>query len=77
MLYSVRENDLESQSAFYEYFLAIDIQKGETLNSAILRSETFKEWRQGYEETIDFNENELKIINIVSEQQLQNGNKVI
>jgi uncharacterized protein with von Willebrand factor type A (vWA) domain len=45
-------------TAFYEYFLAIDIQKGETLNSAILRSETFKEWREGYEETMDFDENE-------------------
>jgi uncharacterized protein with von Willebrand factor type A (vWA) domain len=45
-------------TAFYEYFLDIDIKKGETLNSAILRSETFKEWREGYEETIDFDKNE-------------------
>lgn len=44
-------------TAFYEYFLSIDIKKGETLNSAILRSETFKEWREGYEETIDLEEN--------------------
>ena len=45
-------------TAFYEYFLDIDIKKGETLNSAILRSETFKEWREGYEETIDLEDND-------------------
>lgn len=44
-------------TAFYEYFLSIDIKKGETLNSAIIRSETFKKWREGYEETIDIPEN--------------------
>ncbi len=44
-------------TAFYEYFLNIDIKKGETLNSAILRSETFKDWRKAYEETIALNEN--------------------
>jgi uncharacterized protein with von Willebrand factor type A (vWA) domain len=45
-------------TAFYEYFLSIDIKTGETLNSAILRSETFKKWREAYEETIDLEENE-------------------
>lgn len=45
-------------TAFYEYFLSVEIKKGETLNSAILRSETFKEWREGYEETIDFDKND-------------------
>ncbi len=44
-------------TAFYEYFLSIDIKKGETLNSAILRSETFKKWREGYEASIDLPEN--------------------
>lgn len=31
--------------AYYDYFLNIDIQNGERLNDAILRSETFKNWR--------------------------------
>ncbi|MEM6766522.1 MAG: hypothetical protein AAF655_16425 [Bacteroidota bacterium] len=31
--------------AFYEYFLSIDIKTGEQLDHAILRSETFKTWR--------------------------------
>ena len=44
-------------TAFYEYFLSIDIKKGESLNSAIMRSDTFKEWRQAYKETIDIPEN--------------------
>lgn len=44
-------------TAFYEYFLTIEIKPGETLNSAIMRSETFKDWREGYEETIDLEDN--------------------
>ena len=31
--------------AFYEYFLAIDIKHGESLESAVIRSESFKQWR--------------------------------
>jgi uncharacterized protein len=31
-------------TAFYQYFLDIDIKRGETLDAAVLRSETFKEW---------------------------------
>lgn len=31
--------------AYYDYFLNIDIQNGETLNDAIARSETFQKWR--------------------------------
>lgn len=31
--------------AYYDYFLNIDIQNGETLSDAILRSETFKQWK--------------------------------
>ena len=31
--------------AFYEYFLEVDIKDGETLESAIARSETFQEWK--------------------------------
>ena len=33
-------------TAFYQYFLDIDIKKGETLDNAILRSEAFKNWRK-------------------------------
>lgn len=32
-------------TAFYQYFLDIDIKKGESLDSAILRSETFQQWK--------------------------------
>ena len=32
--------------AFYDYFLNIDIENGDTLHDAILRSETFRQWRQ-------------------------------
>lgn len=39
--------------AFYEYFLDVNIKKGESLNSAIARSETFKEWRKAYEDTLE------------------------
>jgi len=39
--------------AFYEYFLEITINKGESLNSAIVRSELFKDWRKGYEEELE------------------------
>lgn len=34
--------------AYYDYFLNIDIQNGERLDDAILRSETFKNWRDDY-----------------------------
>lgn len=37
-------------TAFYQYFLDIDIKKGETLDAAILRSETFKDWQQRHED---------------------------
>ena len=33
-------------SAFYKYFLDIDIKHGETLDSAILRSQTFQDWKK-------------------------------
>jgi len=36
--------------AFYDYFLNIDIQNGETLNDAILRSDTFRKWRDDLKE---------------------------
>lgn len=34
--------------AYYDYFLNIDIQNGERLDDAILRSETFKNWRDAH-----------------------------
>ena len=48
--------------AFYDYFLNIDIQNGETLNDAILRSETFKDWRGDFTKKYgdrDFTDEEL------------------
>ena len=36
--------------AFYAYFLNIDIQNGDKLDDAILRSETFKDWKQAFYE---------------------------
>lgn len=35
-------------TAFYEYFLDVEIKKGERLENAIARSEAFKEWRKDY-----------------------------
>ena len=40
--------------AFYQYFLEIDVKKGETLDNAILRSEAFKNWRKNNENPEDF-----------------------
>ena len=33
-------------AAFYEYFLSIEIKKGEMLESALVRSETFQDWKK-------------------------------
>jgi hypothetical protein len=38
-------------AAFYAYFLGIDIQKGESLDNAIRRSEAFKRWQNIHERT--------------------------
>ena len=32
--------------AYYDYFLNIDIQNGDSLSDAILRSDTFRKWRE-------------------------------
>lgn len=40
-------------TAFYQYFLDIDIKKGESLDNAITRSETFKNWKKNREEEED------------------------
>ncbi|MEL6561067.1 MAG: hypothetical protein AAFQ94_22940 [Bacteroidota bacterium] len=39
--------------AYYEYFLAIEVNHGESLEDAILRSDTFKKWRKDYVEEPD------------------------
>lgn len=39
--------------AYYEYFLDIDIRPGESLEDAILRSDTFKKWRRDHVEEAD------------------------
>lgn len=39
--------------AYYDYFLNIDIQNGERLEDAILRSETFKNWKQKFINELD------------------------
>jgi len=33
-------------AAFYEYFLEVEIKNGETLESALVRSKTFQEWKK-------------------------------
>lgn len=48
--------------AFYAYFLNIDIQNGDTLDDAILRSETFKDWKKDFftrHPLVEFTEDEL------------------
>lgn len=32
--------------AFYDYFLSIDIRNGEQLHDAVLRSQTFQQWKE-------------------------------
>ena len=35
--------------AFYDYFLSIDIRPGEALQDAVLRSETFQQWKEQHQ----------------------------
>ncbi len=39
--------------AYYDYFLNIDIENGERLNDAILRSETFRKWKEDHFDPIE------------------------
>ena len=39
--------------AYYKYFLNIEINNGESLNDAILRSDTFQQWKNQYLEEAD------------------------
>ncbi len=43
--------------AYYEYFLNIDIHPGERLNDAIIRSESFRNWKEDYQAKNDDTEN--------------------
>jgi uncharacterized protein len=56
-------------TAFYQYFLNIEINKGESLDAAILRSETFKDWLKNQDvqeiETYDLKELAEKFLNEV------------
>ena len=51
--------------AYYLYFLNIDIKNGESLDDAILRSETFKKWKNQYLEEAD-RETDLKPEDLVN-----------
>ena len=42
--------------AYYDYFLNIDIQNGERLDDAILRSETFKDWLTAFSNRTDISD---------------------
>ena len=50
-------------TAFYQYFLDIEIQKGESLDAAIARSETFKQWRNQREDEETETPHPLELIN--------------
>ncbi len=43
-------------TAFYEYFLSVDIKKGERLESALVRSETFQDWKKNLLDEEDHSE---------------------
>lgn len=45
--------------AFYDYFLNIDIENGDTLHDAVLRSETFRRWRSDLPEDAEWDEEEM------------------
>ncbi len=53
-------------SAFYEYFLDVQIKKGERLESAIVRSETFKEWV----DTFDWENEEMPDVKVLVDRFL-------
>lgn len=43
-------------TAFYEYFLDVEIKKGESLDKAVARSEAFQDWKKALLEENDFPE---------------------
>lgn len=51
--------------AYYAYFLNIDVKNGETLEDAILRSETFRQWKETVLDEAD-KDNDLNLEDLVS-----------
>lgn len=49
--------------AYYEYFLHIHVEPGQSLEDAILRSETFAKWKTQYVEEADRDLNDEELIN--------------
>lgn len=56
--------------AFYAYFLEIDIKQGQNLQDAILRSETFRQWRIKQEDQEILNDEELAVNTFLDEIHL-------
>ena len=49
--------------AYYEYFLHIPVQPGQTLEDAILRSETFAQWKTQFLDEADHDVDEADLVN--------------
>jgi len=58
--------------AFYEYFLSIDVKPGESLEDAILRSETFEKWKHSYVEEPDIDTDEELVSKFLDQVHLTN-----
>ena len=58
--------------AFYEYFLSIDVRPGESLEDAILRSETFEKWKNSYVEEPDLDTDEELVSRFLDQVHLTN-----
>lgn len=54
--------------AYYEYFLQVPIQPGQTLQDAILRSETFAQWKTQFLDEADRDMNDEELVNTFLDQ---------
>ncbi|MGK7391899.1 MAG: hypothetical protein ACNS60_16230 [Candidatus Cyclobacteriaceae bacterium M2_1C_046] len=54
--------------AYYEYFMHIPITPGQTLEDAILRSETFAKWKTGFVEEADRDVSDEELVNTFLDQ---------
>ena len=75
--------------AFYDYFLSIDIQRGEKLSDAVARSKAFKVWKAGLDDTVDEAVDDDKIKSLTNRfldevhltsydiQQMLDGNEIL
>ncbi|PTB90710.1 hypothetical protein C9994_16935, partial [Marivirga lumbricoides] len=54
--------------AYYEYFLQVPIQPGQTLQDAILRSETFAQWKTQFLDEADRDLNDEELVNTFLDQ---------